>query len=51
MSAITCTCPHCGTEYTLGVNGTVDGCDQCDNIERNPLDGTIIISVELAEEQ
>jgi hypothetical protein len=31
----------CGKHYILGVNGTVDGCDDCQDITRN-LDGTII---------
>ena len=29
------TCAKCGDEYTLGVNGTVDGCDACEGIQRN----------------
>jgi hypothetical protein len=36
------TCPHCSNEYTLGINGVEDGCDECEGIVRNPLDGTII---------
>ena len=35
-------CPHCGHKYTLGVNGTVLGCDPCMNISRNAVDNTII---------
>ena len=35
------TCPHCGHEYFVGVNGTVDGCDDCLGIERTSH-GTII---------
>jgi len=31
----------CGKEYTLGVDGTVDGCDACEGITRN-LAGQII---------
>lgn len=27
-------CPHCGEEFTLGVNGTKDGCDDCTGTER-----------------
>lgn len=27
-------CPHCQNEYTLGVNGTVQGCDDCTGTER-----------------
>ncbi len=34
-------CPTCGKEYTLGVDGTVDGCDACEGITRN-LAGQII---------
>lgn len=26
----------CGEEYTLGVDGTVDGCDECNGIVRTP---------------
>lgn len=25
---------HCGKEFTLGVNGTVDGCDECNGTVR-----------------
>ena len=39
---MTQTCQHCGQTYTLGVTGTVDGCDVCERITRNPLDHTII---------
>lgn len=28
------TCPQCGGEYSLGVNGTVNGCDDCAGVER-----------------
>ena len=28
------TCPNCGEEYTLGVNGTVEGCDGCTGARR-----------------
>lgn len=35
-------CPHCEHKYILGKNGTVDGCDECLSIVRNPLDNTII---------
>ena len=27
-------CPKCQHEYTLGVNGTVDGCDRCTHTTR-----------------
>lgn len=30
------TCPHCFKEYTMGVNGTVNGCDICEGIVRFP---------------
>lgn len=36
------TCPHCLKEYTLGIYGTVKGCDECEGIVRNPRDGSII---------
>ena len=29
------TCPHCQSQYTLGVDGTVDGCDDCTGIVRD----------------
>jgi len=35
-------CPHCEKRYTLGVNGTVEGCDDCMNVIRNQVDNTII---------
>lgn len=35
-------CPHCGKPYTLGVDGVVDGCDECMAIVRNPLDHTVV---------
>lgn len=35
-------CQHCGAAYVLGVRGTVMGCDSCEGVLRNPLDGTII---------
>lgn len=38
-------CPHCEKPYTLGVTGTVDGCDICENIIRN-TDGTVIDEVD-----
>lgn len=28
-------CPHCGKEYTLGVNGIVSGCDECEGVTRD----------------
>lgn len=37
-----CVCPTCGDLYTLGVTGTVQGCDVCQGISRNPIDHTII---------
>lgn len=40
-------CPHCEHKYTLGVNGTVDGCDECMHVIRNAVDNTII---DLADE-
>lgn len=33
-SAREATCQYCGIEYTLGVNGIVDGCDDCTGTER-----------------
>jgi hypothetical protein len=33
---------RCGKRYQLGVDGTVHGCDACEGITRNPVDGTII---------
>lgn len=35
-------CPMCEKEYTLGVNGTVDGCDRCLHVVRNAIDNTVI---------
>jgi hypothetical protein len=35
-------CPHCQHKYTLGVNGTIDGCDACESVIRNTIDNTII---------
>lgn len=35
-------CPHCEHKYTLGVDGTVDGCDACMNVIRNAVSNTII---------
>lgn len=29
------TCPKCGFEYTLGIDGVVDGCDNCLGIQRD----------------
>lgn len=43
------TCPHCMEEYTLGIDGTVNGCDECEGIVRNPVDNTII-NFEIDEE-
>ena len=28
-------CQHCERSYTVGVNGTVTGCDECEGIQRN----------------
>lgn len=30
------TCPHCLKEYTLGINGVNNGCDECEGIIRLP---------------
>lgn len=35
-------CPHCERKYINGVNGTVDGCDECTKVVRNVLDNTVI---------
>lgn len=35
-------CQNCEHQYTLGITGTVEGCDKCLRIERNPLDHSII---------
>jgi hypothetical protein len=35
-------CPHCLKPYTLGVDGVVDGCDDCMAIVRNPVDHTVV---------
>jgi hypothetical protein len=35
-------CPFCWQDYFLGLNGTVDGCDPCLTVIRNPVDHTII---------
>lgn len=35
-------CPHCEKRYTLGINGTIHGCDECENVIRNKMDNTII---------
>lgn len=34
MSQIKQQCPHCHKEYTLGVDGIISGCDDCENIVR-----------------
>ena len=39
---ITPICPFCENPYQLGVTGTVEGCDECLGVIRNPLDHTII---------
>lgn len=41
-------CPHCEKKYTLGKDGTVEGCDVCLKIIRN-LDGTVIEDSPLVE--
>lgn len=28
-------CPQCLKEYTLGINGVYNGCDECEGITRN----------------
>ena len=43
------TCPHCQQPYVLGLTGTVDGCDNCLEITRNPIDHTIIDEIDLPE--
>lgn len=40
------TCLYCEGKYKLGFDGTVDGCDACLDIERNPVNGSIIIQPE-----
>lgn len=35
-------CPHCLQPYTLGIDGTVTGCDVCEQVIRNKFDGSII---------
>lgn len=35
-------CQICERNYTLGITGTVEGCDHCLGIERNPRDHSII---------
>lgn len=35
-------CPHCDSQYQVGRNGTVLGCDDCTGTTRNPIDNTII---------
>jgi hypothetical protein len=35
-------CQNCERNYTLGITGTVEGCDTCLGIERNPRDHSII---------
>jgi hypothetical protein len=35
-------CQHCDSQYEVGRNGTVLGCDECLGTERNPVDGTVI---------
>jgi len=43
-------CPHCLCEYILGIYGTVNGCDTCEGIVRNPIDGSII-NMNITEEE
>lgn len=40
---------RCGNQYTLGVDGTVDGCDECERIYRN-LVGQIVFGLEAEDE-
>lgn len=47
MEPVKCKCPHCKQTYELGITGTVDGCDECLGIVRNPIDHTIINMGEL----
>lgn len=35
-------CQICENQYIIGFTGTVEGCDKCLHIDRNPLDHTII---------
>lgn len=35
-------CPTCKRKYILGIDGTVNGCDECWGIVRNPIDHTIV---------
>ncbi len=42
MTITICVCPYCEQKYKLGFDGTVEGCDVCLNIIRNPQDHSII---------
>ena len=42
MNPIITICLYCEGKYKLGFDGTVDGCDACLGIVRNPVDGSII---------
>lgn len=42
LALIVAVCQICERNYTLGIDGTVEGCDNCLHIERNPRDHTII---------
>lgn len=44
-------CPHCEEKYTLGQNGTIDGCDECLRVIRNAIDNTIIDLWDQAESE
>lgn len=35
-------CQICESNYIIGFTGTVEGCDKCLGIERNPRDHSII---------
>lgn len=42
IASLIVVCPYCEHKYTLGVNGTVDGCDPCMKVIRNAVSNTII---------
>ncbi len=42
-------CPKCQHEYTLGVNGVITGCDQCEGTVRNLPGGYVLSTKETAE--
>ena len=37
------TCPKCKKNYILGVNGVVNGCDECTGTKRNLPGGYVLI--------